>query len=46
MINELDQASQVHISGRGGNRTDLTVKASRLLSRSETVEFPKTAWRM
>ena len=22
MINELDQASQVHISGRGGNRTD------------------------
>jgi len=26
MINELDQASQVHISGRGGNRTDLTVQ--------------------
>ncbi len=26
MIDELDKASHVHISGRGGNRTDLTVQ--------------------
>ena len=39
MINELDQASQVHISGRGGNRTDLTVKLHTLAEPTKQSNF-------
>lgn len=39
MINELDQASQVHISGRGGNRTDLTVQLHTLAEPTKQSNF-------
>ena len=39
MINELDQASQVHISGRGGNRTDLTVQLHTLAEPTNQSNF-------
>ena len=39
MINELDQASQVHISGRGGNRTDLTVQLHMLAEPTKQSNF-------
>ena len=39
MINELDQASQVHISGRGGNRTDLTVQLHTLAEPTKQLNF-------
>lgn len=39
MINELDQASHVHISGRGSNRTDLTVKLHHLADSEKQSNF-------
>ena len=45
MINELDQASQVHISGRGGNRTDLTVQLHTLAEPTKQSNFENCASR-
>ncbi len=39
MINELDHADHVHISGRDGNRTDLTVKLHKLADPAKQSNF-------
>ena len=39
MIDALDQASKVHITGRGGNRTDLWVRLHELKNRDKETNF-------